>query len=86
MPKSKTKAESEPASFNTVMEQLEGIVQILGDDDTSLEESLKVFEEGVQLIRNAQAALAEAEQKVSLLLDADGEPEITDVETSGDEE
>ena len=35
--------------------------------DLSLEDSLKYFEQGVQLTRQCQSALSEAEQKIALL-------------------
>jgi hypothetical protein len=39
----------------------------------SLEESLTAFEQGIGLTRDCQAALAQAEQKVQMLLERDGE-------------
>lgn len=39
----------------------------------SLEDSLTAFEQGIGLTRDCQAALAQAEQKVQLLLERDGE-------------
>ena len=38
------------------------------DGDLTLEESLKVFEEGVKLTRECQQALVDAEQKVRVLM------------------
>ena len=35
--------------------------------DLSLEDSLKYFEQGVQLTRQCQSALSKAEQKIALL-------------------
>ncbi len=40
--------------------------------DSSLEYSLKDFERGIELTRNCQTALAEAEQKVQILLKKNG--------------
>jgi exodeoxyribonuclease VII small subunit len=39
----------------------------------TLEQSLKAFEEGVKLTRECQQTLAEAEQKVQLLMEQNGE-------------
>ncbi|MNH36895.1 Exodeoxyribonuclease 7 small subunit [compost metagenome] len=39
----------------------------------SLEESLAAFEQGIALTRDCQGALAQAEQKVQILLERDGE-------------
>ena len=44
------------------------------DEEAPLEDAIKLFEEGVKLTRAAQTLLAEAEQKVQLLLEEDGEP------------
>lgn len=41
--------------------------------DLSLEASLAAFEAGVKLTRECQQALTEAEQKVSLLMEKNGE-------------
>lgn len=62
------------ASFAKTIAELEALANRLEDNDTPLEQSLKDFESGVQLIRQAQKALLEAEQKVKMLLDEDGEP------------
>jgi Exodeoxyribonuclease VII small subunit (EC 3.1.11.6) len=47
--------------------ELEGIVKTMESGDLSLEDSLKYFEQGVQLTRQCQSALSAAEQKISLL-------------------
>ncbi|SCN47010.1 Exodeoxyribonuclease VII small subunit [methanotrophic endosymbiont of Bathymodiolus azoricus (Menez Gwen)] len=59
--------------FEDSLKNLEGIVEQLEQGDISLEESLKSFEEGVKLTRICQAALQEAEQKVQILLDKNGQ-------------
>jgi exodeoxyribonuclease VII small subunit len=48
--------------------------------ELSLDESLKLFEEGVKLSRDCNNELTEAEQKVKKLVgvDADGEPVLED--------
>lgn len=53
--------------FEKAMERLELIVQSLESGDLSLEESLKVFEEGMELVRFCNTKLDEAEQKVTIL-------------------
>jgi exodeoxyribonuclease VII small subunit len=50
------------------LEELEALVGRLESGDLPLEEALKEFERGVQLTRQCQTALAEAEQKVEILL------------------
>ena len=59
--------------FEAAMERLENIVESLEKGDLSLEESLKVFEEGMKLVSFCSGKLDEAEQKVSMLIkDQDG--------------
>jgi len=53
--------------FNKGLLELESIVKTMESGDLSLEDSLKYFEQGVQLTRQCQSALSEAEQKIALL-------------------
>lgn len=53
--------------FEKAMERLESIVQNLESGDLSLEDSLKAFEEGMELVRFCNTKLDEAEQKVTIL-------------------
>jgi exodeoxyribonuclease VII small subunit len=74
--------------FEDAMKELEDIVKRLESGDLSLEESLKIFEEGIALSRYCFKKLEEAEKRVSILIkDEEGikrEPfaseEIEDVE------
>jgi exodeoxyribonuclease VII small subunit len=59
--------------FETAMARLEEIVQALEQGDLPLEQSLKLFEEGVKLSRICNKRLEEAERKVEVLFkDSDG--------------
>jgi exodeoxyribonuclease VII small subunit len=49
--------------------------------DLSLEESLKHFERGIALARSCQQSLAEAEQKVKILISNQGKEELEPFET-----
>jgi exodeoxyribonuclease VII small subunit len=59
--------------FEAALTELEQLVALLEKGDLSLEDSLKKFEQGVKLTRNCQKALLEAEQKVQLLIEKNGE-------------
>jgi len=59
--------------FEHSLQALESIVSQMEQGDLSLEESLKAFEEGISLTRECQAILSQAEQKVQLLVESDGE-------------
>ncbi len=54
--------------FEKKLGRLEDIVGKIEKGDLSLEESLKIFEEGVRLSRECHSQLNEAEQKVKVLL------------------
>ena len=58
---------AEEQSFEQQLEQLEALVTRMESGDLSLEASLQAFEQGVQLTRNCQQLLNEAEQRVSRL-------------------
>ncbi len=58
------------------MEELEKLVEQMERGDISLEESLKSFERGIRLTRACQQALQEAEQKVQILLEKNGQQSL----------
>ena len=61
-------------TFETALKQLEDIVQRLERGELPLEESLKLYEEGIRLSRLCHAKLEEAEGKIELLMkDARGD-------------
>jgi exodeoxyribonuclease VII small subunit len=55
-------------SFENSMKKLETVVSKLEGDEVSLEESLKLFEEGVKLMRFCHMRLNEIEEKVQILV------------------
>ncbi len=64
-------------SFEQSLTRLEQIANALDRDDLPLEEALKLFEEGIARLREANAALQDAEGKVKTLLEqADGVFEV----------
>lgn len=62
-----TKKSLKQAPFEQALTSLETIVNQLEAGDLSLEESLKVYEQGVSLTRQCQQSLHEAEQKITIL-------------------
>ena len=64
-------------NFEDSLAKLESIVDALEDNDVSLEESVKKFEEGIKLVKDCQSQLKEAELKVNKLM---GDGEILDQE------
>lgn len=66
--------------FEKKLSRLEQIVQNMEKGDLALEDSLKLFEEGVKLSRECHQRLNEADAKVKLLMSVgpDGKPVTTD--------
>lgn len=63
------------ASFEDNMARLEQIVRSMERGDVPLEESLKLFQEGTELVRDCGKLLDEAEQQVSkIIAQPDGTP------------
>lgn len=62
-------------SFEASMERLETIVRQLEQGNAPLEESLKLFQEGTELIRNCGKLLDDAQLQVKKIMTApDGSP------------
>ena len=62
-------------SFETSMARLEQIVRSMERGDVALEESLKLFQEGTELVRNCQKLLEEAQLQVKMIMTTpDGSP------------
>jgi exodeoxyribonuclease VII small subunit len=59
-----------PDSFEQRIERLERIVEQLEQGEAPLDESLKLFEEGIQLAKACQDQLEEAKERVEVLLEA----------------
>jgi exodeoxyribonuclease VII small subunit len=58
-------------TFEESLTDLERIVHDLEDGQTGLEESLTLYEKGVQLIKRCNAQLVQAEQRILVLAGAD---------------
>lgn len=61
MPKSKE------LTFEEQLKRLDAIVNALETQEVDLEQSLKLFEEGIQLTRHCQKRLQDAKKKVEIL-------------------
>ncbi len=77
-----------PVSFEDGIKRLSEIVQTLERGDLPLEESLRLFEEGVGLSRASQERLDSAQKRVEELLgfERDGKPRTKDFEVRGERE
>ena len=62
-------------TFEENMQRLEQIVRAMERGDVALEESLKLFQEGTELVRNCGKLLDEAELQVKKIMsDSNGNP------------
>ena len=63
------------ASFESNMQRLEQIVRAMERGDVPLEESLKLFQEGTDLVRSCNQLLEKAQLQVKKIMTApDGSP------------
>jgi exodeoxyribonuclease VII small subunit len=67
-------------NFEASIKELETLVNKMEEGNLNLEDSLKYFERGVTLTRQCQQALADAEQKVKILLEKEGKTGLQDFE------
>jgi exodeoxyribonuclease VII small subunit len=73
---------SEPG-FDLILTRLRDVVTRLESGELSLEQSLLVYEEGVQLARRGQQLLASAERRVEILVSASGGVEVVPFDDPG---
>jgi exodeoxyribonuclease VII small subunit len=69
-------AGSPELGFDQILSRLREVVIRLESGDLSLEQSLLIYEEGVQLARRGQQLLASAEKRVEILVSASGGVEV----------
>ena len=69
-------------SFEGALEELESIVERMEDGESSLEDSLKLYERGMSLTRRCQKALDDAEQRIRTLADESPSVEADTAEDS----
>ncbi len=84
-----TTKKAEPAKkpeFEKSLARLEEVVRRLESASVSLDEAMKLFEEGVQLARDCQKQLQEAEGKVEILLKKAGGKLVAEPFESGNDE
>lgn len=68
-------------TFEEQMEELENIVSELEKGELNLDESVAKFEEGMKLSKDCNKMLEQAEKKITILLQEDGEIKEEEFET-----
>ena len=71
---------SKKKNFEATLNKLEGLVSELESGETSLDLSIKKFEQGIGLYNDCREFLAEAEKKIKVLTDS-----LKEVDYSEDE-
>ena len=63
----------EEKGFEESIEELEQIVESLENDELNLDDSIAKFEQGMQIAKDCNKKLEEAEKKITILLNENGE-------------
>ncbi len=77
------------AKFEEKLKRLEEIVELLSSPELELDNSLKLFEEGVKLVRELNSELKEAKGRVITFqkyLEEIGESEREGIDNNGDDD
>lgn len=67
--------------FEEAMKKLENIVTELENGNLNLDESVQKFEEGMKIAKQCNNILEDAEKKITILLEEDGELKEENFET-----
>ena len=73
-----TRKKIENLSFEESLQELEGIVSQMEAGALELDQALQQFERGILLARNSQTKLSQAEQKVKILMQQQGQAQLLD--------
>ena len=79
-------AQKTPINFEKNLGELENLVKKIEKGDLPLEESIQLFEKGIKLTKTCQQALTSAEQKVQMLVEKNGQQELTPYSTNREQE
>ena len=73
------------AGFEEKLTSLEAVVERLERGELSLEESVRLFEEGVTLSNACKLELEKAEGRIQLLIETHGEGKVADMDMEGEQ-
>ena len=68
---------NKPIDFEASLTQLTSIIEKMENGQLTLEQSLQHFEQGVALVHQCQKVLSSAEQKISILIEKQGDLSLT---------
>ena len=78
--------ENEKISFEENIEKLEKIVTDLEKGNLNLDDSVEKFEEGMKISKECNKILEEAEKKITILLEENGETKEQDFKVNNENE
>jgi len=78
------KKKIENLSFEESLTELDSIVQNLEQGELNLEESMALFERGLNLSQLNQVKLQTAEQKIKILIEKNGQQQLNDFDPLDD--
>ena len=67
--------------FERALDELEKLVERMEEGELSLEESLRLYERGMELSKACQKALDAAEKRIRILSEQDGKSELDTFES-----
>lgn len=73
MAEKKNKPEEKQPSLEELFEGLDGVVKRLEGEDITLEESFRLYQKGMNMLKQCNETIDTVEKKVQIL-DEDGEP------------
>jgi len=79
-------AQNEPMTFEQAMTRLEEIVRMLEAGELPLDETVRLYEEGQRLRLYCEQYLADAEQRITAIRQANDGSVITELRNDGDDE
>lgn len=65
-------AQTKKKTFEESMQRLEEIVALLESNDQSLDDTVKLFEEGLSLVKSCDESLKKYEEKVNEIVNRNG--------------
>lgn len=68
-------------NFETSLKRLEQIVNEMENAELDIDKSMKLFEEGISLVKECSTKLNEAKKKIEILTEKDGKIQKTDFES-----
>lgn len=72
--------------FEKRLERLEEISTIMEDDDTPIDKSMTLFQEGIKIASELQKELDKMERRIEILMNSPNEESTDDTEEDGDED